>query len=752
MSFAAPIFLLAGLAAALPVLLHMIHRQRAKEVRFSTLRFLELSVQRTRRRKYIDDTALMLLRMAVLLLIALGLARPAVTSLAGLLGQGSTRAVAVVLDNSASMALTDDGRPRFETARAVAAQVLDGLRDGDQAALLLTGGPSGPQLGRLHRSFEGVRQALIAARPSEERADLALAVQQATALLAKSQAPGRELFVVTDNQALSWDNLKPAPSAGERPEDLPPVVLVNVNRAPQLNAAVRDVKLQAPAPVAGVPVTVTAEVVNTSTVAQEKHLELHLDGVREAVSPTLNLPPGLAVQHEFRFTLIEPGVHQGVVQLVEDDGSALDNRRWFAITADQQVPVAIVKPRRLAVPYAEDSFYLERALSPGGDGGAVRARSITADELATASLSGFAVVYCVNLPAPAEPAARKLVDYVKAGGHVVWTAGNNVDSTAYNAIDSTLGGDLLPTQLGVRMKPPAGGAGSWHIASLDRDDPALAPLVEPATLYQSVLVYQLQPVEVGEKSAARVLARLDDGQPLLVEKRVGSGSVLFLGTGVHVEWTNLPLRPIFLPLLARLTFHLAGLEAERSQVLAGAPLVAPLGGRGGGQVEVVRPSGETSRLPAGPEGTASFRYTDTHDVGVYRVRPVGAVPPRELAFAVNLDPAEVDETTLPRAEIQRRFGKRPLAYCESPAALASTLTRLREGVSLRGGLLWAVLVALVAETFLANRRQTLPPAGPSSASTTPGQPAARPEAATSPATAPSPPPPGEDVAEFLAKL
>ena len=55
MTFAAPLFLLAALAAAIPVVLHMINRQQAKELPFSTLRFLQISVQKTRRRKRIHD-------------------------------------------------------------------------------------------------------------------------------------------------------------------------------------------------------------------------------------------------------------------------------------------------------------------------------------------------------------------------------------------------------------------------------------------------------------------------------------------------------------------------------------------------------------------------------------------------------------------------------------------------------------------------------------------------------------------------
>ena len=87
MTFAAPLFLIAALAAAIPLVLHMINRQRAKQLPFSTLRFLKISAQKTRRRKRIHDVLLMALRTAVLLLIAAGLAKPTVTTLRRAVGQ-----------------------------------------------------------------------------------------------------------------------------------------------------------------------------------------------------------------------------------------------------------------------------------------------------------------------------------------------------------------------------------------------------------------------------------------------------------------------------------------------------------------------------------------------------------------------------------------------------------------------------------------------------------------------------------------
>ena len=68
---------------------------------------------------------------------------------------------------------------------------------------------------------------------------------------------------------------------------------------------------------------------------------------------------------------------------------------------------------------------------------------------------------------------------------------------------------------------------------------------------------------------------------------------------MHVGWSNLPLRPIFLPLVTRLTFDLAGAEQAGRDLIAGQPLVLPLSRQPRpAEVEVTRPGGETLRLPA----------------------------------------------------------------------------------------------------------------------------------------------------------
>ena len=148
----------------------------------------------------------------MLLLVALGLARPAVTWFGSLWGSAQTAAV-IILDNSASMGLVDQDRPRLETAAAAALQILDQLGEGDQVALVPTCGPPLPEAGKLDRTQDSVREVLGQCRVSYERADLAMKLRQARELLAKSDAPNKQIYVLSDMQRVSWEE------RGERSRD-----------------------------------------------------------------------------------------------------------------------------------------------------------------------------------------------------------------------------------------------------------------------------------------------------------------------------------------------------------------------------------------------------------------------------------------------------------------------------------------------------------------------------------------------------
>jgi hypothetical protein len=722
MTFAVPLFLAATLAAAIPVILHLVNRQRAKQRPFPTLRFLRVSVQKTRRRKRITDVLLMLVRSAILVLIALGLAKPTVTNLKSLFRAGASSAVAVVLDNSASMGTVDNDRPRFETAQAAAGQILDQLRDGDQVALFPACGAPFPEQGKLDRTQDQVRQMLAGVKLTYERADLGAQVLEARKLLAKADVTNRQIFVLSDMQRVSWESLKKqtetAAKTGPAAEQLTdeerrareiPIVLVDTHRTPKPNVAVTGVSLASAIPVAGLPIRASVELVNSHSAASTRYVELYLDGTKEATSPALTLAGDGRLKHDFLFRFKTGGLHRGEVRLVGDDGNRLDDRRYFSIEVDQGIPVALVKPQAHEIAFLEDTFYLERALAPSkSDSGALKLTTLTASQLATEPLAGFRVVYVVNCPAPDDATAARLRAYVEHGGNLVWICGDNVQPAQYNAADRRTEGRLLPAPL-VEMRSPQAGAGhdSWSIGFLDKRHPALAQLTEPASLYQKVLVYKHVRINAASSKEAAVLARLDDGEPLLVQRRVERGTVTLLGTSCHREWTNLPMRPIFVPLVTRLTFELCGTAAARYEGLAGRPLVIPFDpAQRPVAVEIVPPSGETIRKTTqGAAGGAAseFRYADTYEVGIYTLRLVLGAGGRQLAYAVNSAPDEAEGTKMRPEELQQLFGTTPLVFAENPDDLSSTFQWLRQGKNLWSVLLAVVLGVLVFETYLSNR-------------------------------------------------
>jgi hypothetical protein len=713
MTFAAPLFLAAALAAVVPVILHLIGRQRPKHQPFPTLRFLRVSVQQTRRRRQLTDLVLLLLRAALLVLIALGLARPTLTSLKTLFGSGVS-AVAVVLDNSASMGTIDHDRQRFETAVNAAGQILDQLRDGDQVVLFPTCGATFSPQGKLARSQAQVRQMLADTKLTYQRANVAARLLEARRLLAAAAATNKQVFVLSDLQRVDWENLPPEDAQEHQPAEEKtareiPVIVVDCHRAPQPNVAVVGVNLEAALPVAGLPIKVSVELLNCHTAPSTRVVELYLDGNQEAVSPTLTIPGEGRLKHDFVFRLKSGGPHRGEVRLVGDDGNRLDDRRYFSLAVDQGLPVAVVSAPRKGIAFLEDTFYLESALGTGRSGdGALRVSPLTAAQLATVPLDPFKVVYLVNCPAPDASTASRLRAYVEHGGNLVWICGANVVPDQYNAANAGADGRLLPAPLG-ELRPPqaSDGRDSWSIGFLDPAHRALAPLAEPAALYQKVLVYRYVQINAAKAPQAQVLARLDNGEPLLVQRRIERGTVTLLGTSCHRAWTNLPLRPIFVPLVARLTFELCGTAAARYEAAAGTPLVIPFDRqiRPTG-VEIVPPSGETIRRSleetAGKAETV-FRYADTQEIGIYTIRPLGAAGAVPVTCAVNFDPAEAPDAKLAHQRLQQLLAPIPVIFAANPQDLSATFQWLRQGRSLWTAALAAVLVALVFETFLSNR-------------------------------------------------
>ena len=694
----APLFLLGCLAMAIPLVLHLLARQRAPELPFSTLRFLKMSVSKTARRRRLRDVLLMSLRMALVGLLALALAKPLLTGLSRFGGHAT--AVAIVLDNSLSMSLADGGETRFERAKGLALEIVDRLHDGDEVALVLTSGPSQHQRD-LYRRFENVSHLIETSQVSLGAADLPATLKSAQGLLEQSSAPNRQVFLITDMQASGFRSLPARDEKGHRSLIDLPLVVIDVHRGRPQNMAVESVEVHSTLPGVGLPLTVKGGIRNEGSSPQETQVELSIDDQIVKRSAVERLAAGESRIVTFDYTPDHAGIHAGRVQIVGNDASLLDNSATFVLDTQPPLQVGMIDHRKASEPaYRGASYYLERAMRPLTTGAyAIELTSLRDELLGTEPLSSFSVLWCVDLRTPDESSIAALQQYVEAGGTLIWVCGPNTDPAGLTTSMADSG--LLPGLLRRPLVPDSRGA---HWGSLDASHPVLANLDTPPSLYLGITVDHYVELELGKGTETNVLARLADDTPMLTVQTMGRGQVWWLLCGAHANWTTLPLRPIFVPFVNRLVLQSARRERGPLSVIPGSSAVFRLTDEPDPVTADVKlpQSDESIRVVSNAvDGRQELHFDETWTAGIYRMRVTSGKHPVEYAFAVNPDSAEANAATIDADQLQAMNGKE-IQFVHDATELRKMMSRLNEGTPLMDLLLILAFVCGLAELVVAN--------------------------------------------------
>ncbi|HEV3139081.1 MAG TPA: hypothetical protein VGY57_01125, partial [Vicinamibacterales bacterium] len=200
---------------------------------------------------------------------------------------------------------------------------------------------------------------------------------------------------------------------------------------------------------------------------------------------------------------------------------------------------------------------------------------------------------------------------------------------------------------------------------------------------------------------ARVLARYDDGAVAAAERKIGNGRVIVWTSTLDDSFTDIGVKPIFLPLVHQLVRYLARYEQPASWYTVGQVLDLSARAKNRNDRVIVTPSGARTTQQAA-KGSADGSL-ELMEQGVYEVRNTGANVGRPEALAVNLDPAESDLAPLDPRELVASVTGHATAESAEPA-MAPEMTR--EEAEKRQSLWWYLLVAgvllLGSETLISN--------------------------------------------------
>ena len=684
LSFLAPLFLGALAALAVPVLVHLIQRERRDAVAFPSLMFLSQVPYKSVRRRRIRNWFLFLLRAAALILLAAAFARPLLErDITPGAGVATAREVVILLDHSWSMGYGD----RWTRAVTAARAAIDGVSAEDRATLVLfdAGAVATTQA---TSDVARLRAALDLAKPGSGVTRYGPALKLAQGILEVSSLPRREVVLISDFQRAGWDG-----GEGSRLPAGTALTTVPVQDPEVHNVAVAGVTFRRDELGGRERVTATARVINTGAdPAAGVQLSLELGG-RELGTGAVDVAAGDAASFTFpAFTLGD--TVRGTVRAAADALPA-DDAFDFVLSPDQALDVFIADAGA-----ARSALYLEQALAIGDQPGfrtESRRGSVPSDALA-----GRDVVILNDVPVPGGEAGRRLRAFVEAGGGLIVVLGPRTVSANWAASADLIGGLPGPVE-----EPGTRGVALGYI---EFGHPIFELFRQPHSGDLAAARFFRYRQFTAAPDAA-VLARFESGAPALVERSLGSGHVLVWASTLDTFWGDLPLKPTFLPFVHRLVRHAAGYAEDRpwftvGQFLnvAGRDLVeADTLATDAEAAPVAAPVPDIERVAIAPDGTqdrvpeSGLVALDQH--GFYEIRGEDG---SARFVAVNLDLAEADLATMDPAELVAAV--EPRGDAPGGTGFESLTAEEREHrQSLWWYLLFAAFLLLAAETVLSNR-------------------------------------------------
>lgn len=739
--FVHPLLAWGAALAAVPLIIHLLNRQRHKPMRWAAMRYMLAAYRRTRRRARLENLLLLLLRMAAVALLALALSRPFTGSdgpLASL--TESRRDLVLVVDVSASTGYRESVQSVHEAIVERARAILEGMdaQRGDRVRFLAAAGR--PRL-LSARSPEDARSMLSTlGEPTDEPLDLALLLAELVNL-AEEEAAGTdqshlEVRLLTDLQRSSfvprWDASALETTAPDDDAGASSGIAVALDRLAELGVRIGvenlggaaltppNLGIESVEPLhevlgAGSATEVAVRVRNFGAgPVMGARVVLVVDGERYP-SRRIDVEPRSSAQAVFRVPFPSAGAHTLVGEL-EGDRLAADDRRASVLDVPEPIRVLLVNGDPHPRIDRDEVGYLRAVLEPPVEDAAVgvaaghspfvvREEDALAFGTAEQDLAQHDVVVLANVNSISARVVTGLEEWVADGGVLFVTLGDrSADAGAIEALNARLwnaaGTGLLPAELFRAVEVPSRRDTYYRCSWFDASHPALAFFGDDAwrPFLTEVPIYAFVATEPPPKTT-RVLARLDDEakSPLLLERVYGRGRVVLWTTSIDRDWSRVADSPsTLIPLVHELLRAATAGDRPSRRAAVGSPMALELTSFPRA-ASVLQPDQSRRRLDAEPQEVGRNRWSLTVEeldrAGLwYLEHEEGRVP-----FAVELDPEEGDLARIEGAELARAH--RVWYAVEPGEGEAEESGDASSRGELWRPLAWLALAALIAETL-----------------------------------------------------
>jgi len=658
--FLSPWFLAGAVAVGLPLWIHLLRQYRSTPHPFSSLMFFERRTQSSIKHRRLRYLLLLSLRILLLLMIALAFANPFVTRTTAA-GEGRKMLV-IAVDNSFSMRFND----HLARAKQAALQAVSSLRPGERGQVLAVGSHIHFMTQQVEDADQ-LKAAIQSIQPSDERSSYG-ELARALRTISQSVRMPIEVHLVSDMQKSS---LPPA-FADLRLGTDTNLIFHSVADAKEPNWLVESVT--APAKIYDPKkVRVQAVIAGVGTEAAKRTVSLALDG-KVLDMRSVDVPAGGRASVEFLSLESPHGFHKAEIRIEPHDSLSEDDRFVFAVERADPHPVLFLH----AAGQQRDELYYRSALESVPEAGFVL-EPLPVEQSTNQAFSKYAFVVLSDvgsLPAGLESNLRA---YVNAGGSLFVALGPSSAALGHVPVSGeAIQGSSYAARDQERFQT---------VANADAEHPAL----RRSNKLEAVQFYQLIRVDPG---SSRVIARLTNQAPLLMEKQVGEGHVLVFTSTFDNISNDLPLHASFVPFIEETAKYLGGQQGQSTNVAVDSYIELRTAKEHSAAVDVVDPDGKHPLSLKEATTSPSFQVNRE---GFYEIHRTNG---RQEMVAVHADRRESDLTAVPQEtlDLWRNTGR----------TTESSTTTGDAGNPARPWSLWRyalllVLITAIIESLIASR-------------------------------------------------
>jgi hypothetical protein len=694
MTFLNPAILFGLLAAAIPIIIHLLNLRKLKKIEFSTLQFLkELQKNKIRKIK-LKQWLLLALRVLIILCIVTAFARPTLVgvSVGGTTSAAKTTAV-FILDDTFSMSVVDQDGSYFNQAKESIKDILNQFEEGDEFGLILVShSASEIEITSNRSKFE---QAIGASTISYASGKLNNAIIKAAQLISEAKNFNKEIYLFSDFQkgrlVLNNEITDLKEQLGEQVR----LYSFDYHGKEVFNFGIEDLKINTQIFERDKPIKFDATVKNYSERAKDNLVvSLFINGERLA-QQSLNLNPGESKIANLEASAKTFGFNEALVEIEEDD-ILEDDKRFTSFFIPEKIPVLILADN------LNDTKLIEAALKSVSEQGYFDLTVKKVEQISGTQLNNFQVMMISS--SNFVNAKEKVNQFLSSGKGVIIFSSSEFNASGFNNSLNSIGvstsTSLVKTERGQSIK----------FSEIDFNHPVFENIfidtkkkqVESPEFYS---YYKLNPGVKG-----KVIISLEDESPFLSEYSIGGGKILLFSSSPVFSWNDFPIKSIFAPLITKSVMYLSTNDKSEAGSLTGETVNVNVSERTLPQIKVVRPDNREEFVNMDEGQRSDFlSYNSTSIAGNFKFFSGEKLL---ATISVNTDPAESVTKYLSQSEFDDYLEKINFSgkhikidKNENPAQM---ILQARFGSELwRYFVIIAILLALVEMTIARNAKKEL---------------------------------------------